>query len=107
MQSREARTLAIEESEVLPPDATDIVDEEIEIIGSSSLPCDPVVEDSLSSIQHKDEYNNKPDNSHISPRNKVNGKGNMDDGTAYHGEDGESKYAAVLSNSVSNFSFSP
>lgn len=106
MQAREARALAQEESEVLPPDAPDIVDEELETIESSSIPCDPVVEDSLSLIQHKDEYHSKPDNSHFSPRNKVNGKINVDDGTAYLGEHGESKYAAVISNSVSYYSFS-
>lgn len=106
MQLREARTLAQEEPEVLPSDVADIVDEDPENIESSSLPCDPVVEDSLSSIQHGDEDHNKPENSHLSPKNKVNGKINIDDGSAYHGEHGDSKHAAVLSNSVSYFSFS-
>lgn len=106
MQLREARTLAQEEREVLPSDVADIVDEEPENIESSGLPCDPVVEDSPSSIQHRDEDHNKLENSHLSPRNKVNGKSNADGGSAHHGGHGDSKCAAFLSNSVSYFSFS-
>ncbi|KAH6826496.1 Polynucleotidyl transferase [Perilla frutescens var. hirtella] len=85
--SREASTLAPEESEVLPSEAPEIskVAEELENLQSSSLPHHPVIENSLASIQHKEESR------------KVNEKGKMDDSTSYHGATspacGDSKFA--------------
>lgn len=88
--SHEVSTLAPEESEVLPSEAP-------ENVQSSSSPRDPVVENSLASIQDKDVAHNRPEISQSSPRNKVNEKGKMDNGTAYQGATsparGDSKYA--------------
>lgn len=89
----DASTLAPEESEVLPSETPEIskVAAALKNVHGSSLPHNPVVENSLASVQHKGE-------SHSSPRNKVNGKGKMDDSIVAPAP-GDSKSTLTTTNS--------
>ncbi|KAG6434093.1 hypothetical protein SASPL_105715 [Salvia splendens] len=94
----ETRTLALEESEVLPPEVPEMskVVEDIEFAQSSGVPFDPVVESSLASRQHNDESHDFK-----SSRTKVNKKGNVNDGAAYQGATspvGDAKYRHTTTN---------
>lgn len=100
VQSHDAiSTLASEESEVLPSETPEIskVAAALKNVHSGSLPHDPVVENSLPSVQHKGE-------SHSSPRSKVNGKGKMDDNIVAPAP-GDSKSAHTTTNSSHSVSY--
>ncbi|KAG6437430.1 hypothetical protein SASPL_102347 [Salvia splendens] len=94
----ETRTLAPEESEVLPPEVPEMskAAEEIEFAQNSGVPFDPVVESSLASRQHNNESHDFK-----SSRTKVNKKGYMNDGAAYQGATspaGDAKYRHTTTN---------